>query len=606
MNHSKSHFPSGHRSSKNKWLPLAGFIFFVLVVVAGMLGCVVYLQAQQIETHESNAAQNLRELSNLEEVMDGKVSVDFKKVQADTQAADNISHNFLWRVSSHLPVLGKDIQTIQLFTATTDSLASDSIPRLTEVLKNLSTAKLDKGDGTIDLKPIVDSQKQMESINSDIQQTLKVYDSLSSRPGFYSRRFKFLNRKEIPELAASIQRLTDAVRIIPAFLGGNGIKNYAVMSMTTSEMRSSGGLIGSVGELTTENGTLHIGAFQSNADLLKYGAGDPRPDESAVFTTWGPLDMSFDVRDLAVFPDESRCAEAMRAIWQRMPEHAGRQLDGVIMLDPVFLQEIIAVNGDVRLPNGRVMTGKNTAGFLLNTIYKEYKPDQQDVLFGQVAESSINGLFHDMDIKKLGRIANVVGKCAKERHVSMYSFEPNLQKTIESTALSARAPDDEAHPSVGVYLTEQNPSKMGWYVRRKSKITRTSCNDDGTQKYHVTYTMVNTLPADRVALLPDYIVGFSQKGHAVEKVLVYPPAGGTISNLKAEGAAVDFREVSLNGKKSEAGVVDIPPGSTVTYSFDVMTSSKSVSDLDLDQTPMGWMGDGIERDYGLCKLPADR
>lgn len=606
MHHAKDGFPAGPRSNKSKWLHLSGFVVFILIVVAGVFGCAVYLQAQQIEEHESKAAQNLKELTDFEAVLDGKVSIDLAAVQADTHAANAISHNFLWRASSHLPVLGNDIQAIQLFTSTTDSLATDSIPQLIEVLRNLSAAKLDKGNGTIDLQPIIDSQKQMESISSGVQRMVKVSDSLSSRQGFLYRRFKVLNRKEISELAPNVQQLTDAFRIIPAFLGENGTKTYAVMSMTTSEMRSSGGLIGSVGELTTKNGTLQIGNFQSNADLLKYGAGNPRPDELAVFTTWGPLDMSFDVRDLAVFPDGSRCAEAMRAIWQRMPEHAEQQLDGVIMMDPVFLQEIIAVNGDVKLPNGRVMTGKNAAGFLLNTIYKEYQPKQQDVLFGQVAESSINALFHDMDIKKLGHIANVVGRCAKERHISLYSFEPGFQKTIESTDLSAHAPDDEAHPMVGVYLTEQNPSKMGWYVRRRSNITRTSCNDDGTQEYHVTYTMINSLPSDRVSSLPDYVVGFSQKGHAVEKVLVYPPAGGTISNLKVEGAAVDFREVSLNGKRAEASVVDLTPDSTVTYTFDVTTSSKSVSDLNLDQTPMGWMGDGISRDYSLCKVQVNR
>ncbi|WP_155588926.1 DUF4012 domain-containing protein [Bifidobacterium canis] len=38
-------------------------------------------------------------------------------------------------------------------------------------------------------------------------------------------------------------------------------RTYAVMAMTTSEMRSSGGLIGSIGEMTADNGVIHIGDF---------------------------------------------------------------------------------------------------------------------------------------------------------------------------------------------------------------------------------------------------------------------------------------------------------------------------------------------------------
>ncbi|WP_324249185.1 DUF4012 domain-containing protein [Bifidobacterium longum] len=91
------------------------------------------------------------------------------------------------------------------------------------------------------------------------------------------------------------------------------------MAMTTSEERSAGGLIGSVGVVTTDNGKINIGDFRSNGEYIPYGAGDPTGDEQRIFQQWGPLNMSFDVRDLAVYPDTSRSAEGMRAIWQRTP-----------------------------------------------------------------------------------------------------------------------------------------------------------------------------------------------------------------------------------------------------------------------------------------------
>ena len=74
------------------------------------------------------------------------------------------------------------------------------------------------------------------------------------------------------------------------------------------------------------------------------------------------------MRDLAVYPDTSRSAEGMRAIWQRTPWGSNTQLDGVLMVDPVFLQELTKISGNVTIPDGTVLTGDNTAEFLLNKV----------------------------------------------------------------------------------------------------------------------------------------------------------------------------------------------------------------------------------------------
>lgn len=56
---------------------------------------------------------------------------------------------------------------------------------------------------------------------------------------------------------------------------------------------------------------------------------------------------------------------------------------------------------------------------------------------------------------------------------------------------------------MGVYVTEQNPSKMGWYIHRTSKVTRSTCGNDGSQTYHVEYKMTNTLESSQIGALTD-------------------------------------------------------------------------------------------------------
>ncbi len=86
--------------------------------------------------------------------------------------------------------------------------------------------------------------------------------------------------------------------------------------------------------------------------------GDPTEDEQRIFEQWGPLKCRSIVRDLAVYPDTSRVAEGMQSIWQRTSWGRDTPLDGVLMVDPVFLQELVKINGNITLSDGRVLAWK--------------------------------------------------------------------------------------------------------------------------------------------------------------------------------------------------------------------------------------------------------
>ena len=62
------------------------------------------------------------------------------------------------------------------------------------------------------------------------------------------------------------------------------------------------------------------------------------------------------------------------------------------------------------------------------------------------------------------------------------------------------------------------------------------------------------------------------------------------------------RQETMNGKTVYASIAKIAPGESVTYSFDVTTSTKAVSDLTIDQTPMGWTDPGVTTDTAVCSI----
>ena len=571
------------------------------------MGVQLFKQAKQVQAHENSAIAMLSKFSSGDAETLANAGDILPQIAHETQQAQDIAHGGLWNTAAKMPFIGSDISTVQGMTAAINDIVQDSIPQFVNVLKTLNDAQIANGDNGVNLQPIIEAVEPLKKANASFQQQVRDYDALPTPSISMIRSAYDKGETQLNDLADRVNALSNTFQILPTLLGDGQQRTYAVMAMTPSEMRSSGGLIGSVGDLTTSNGTVHIGDFRSNGDYLPYGIGDHSEDMKRVFTDEGPLHMSFDIRDLAVFPNTADSAVAMQSVWNRTPWGQGVPLDGVIMVDPVFLQQLIAINGNVTLPDGTVLTGDNTAEFLMNTVYQKYPENETDALFGVVAGQAMKSMFSHMDMGKLYKTGEMLGTMAKGRHFTMYAFDEHIEQGIQSAGFTGQTPSSETDPSVGIYLTEQNPSKMGWYIKRDAKIQRVNC-DDG-DLYHVEFTIRNTMTEDEAKSLPMYITGNNRAntGKAMEKILFYAPEGGSITNLMQLGGNVDAaKETMIDGVKAYQAYVQVNPGQLVTYTFDVCVSTKAESPLTIDQTPMGWADDGVTYLAPKCGAGATR
>ena len=79
--------------------------------------------------------------------------------------------------------------------------------------------------------------------------------------------------------------------------------------------------------------------------------------------------------------------------------------------DPVFLQELVKINGNITLSDGRVLAGGNTAEFLLNKVYIDYPVYMQDTYFAQVAVAgTVSNMFSNLDLTKPSKGSATDGK----------------------------------------------------------------------------------------------------------------------------------------------------------------------------------------------------
>ena len=560
------------------WILIA--IFAVIIGFFGTLGT----QAIMVKNHEEKAIAVVKDAvkgGNLSNMSDA-----ISQMQENTKQANEITHNRLWSFVASWPGVGSNIRVAQNLTQIVDDIVKQNAPEYANIATKLMQSKL-LSDGSINIEPITEELPALATANSNLMKQLNRINDLEEPSIGIVRNLVNQAKGMVSTADNTLQQVEDVAKELPSYLGYYSPQTYAIMAMTPAEMRMSGGLIGAIGTLTLDRGKFTIGDFRSNPDYVQYGVADIDADSNRIFRAEGPLYMSYDVRDLANYPSTQSTAEAFKTIWDKTPWGENTELDGVILADPVMVQALVKATGDIKLPNGTVLTGSNTAEFLMNTVYKDYL-DESDAYFGIVAKECVSKLMSQMDMKTIATLAKDVISLSHQRHFSMYSFNESLEKLLKDSGLSATTPTDKAKPAVGIYLTEQNPSKIDWYIQRSTKVTQI-CTDSAPYKYHVEYTLHNTLTDEEVEKLPNYLTGelSYNEGTGVEKILFFPPLGGEISNFKVEGTASTPQMDSLYAEIMYQSLAQIRPEQTVTYSFDVTTTKYATSQLKIDQTPMG-------------------
>lgn len=262
-----------------------------------------------------------------------------------------------------------------------------------------------------------------------------------------------------------------------------------LLAQTNSEIRGTGGLIGSAGSFSADNGKIAVGEFHADAEFPSNAALDD-VNQDGDGTLYSGLYFGQVIHNLSSTPDFPRVASMAQKFWQAAP--FGGSSDGVMSLDPVALQAMIGATGDVTLSDGRVLNGSNTAEFLLNGAYKELTPSAQDQYFSETAAQAVAHLFSDMNTQKLMTVAKTMLRMAEQRHLYFWSFHEEDQAVLRSAGVTGEITNDAKNPVTGVYSNEMQASKMDWYIQRKSTVKRT-----GDNTYHVTYSFTNTLQPAR-------------------------------------------------------------------------------------------------------------
>ena len=557
-------------------------VVVALLAVGGVCGFTLYNQAKDVKAQAKTA------VSLASSVM-GKVKEgDFASVSSDLRELDATCANIkdatdgpLWELASRVPGIGGDITAARTLVAALSDVSESALLPLADALQNVTPGKL-LSDGTVNvsaLQAVADTFSEaapaVQSANQKVQaigstNISEVSDLVSKAKGGFEA------------LCGAVETAKGVAPVLPQMLGADGqTRNYLVVAENNVEIRANGGYGGSQGVISVTDGKLEIGDFQPKMSLGIENAL-PVTDEEEVLFNQATHEMGSDSGDTLFTPDFPRAAGLLSQMWEIK---YGQHVDGVVALDPVFLQYLLGVVGGVELPDGSSIDGTNAARVLMHDVYWNYDPSQQDAIFAAAAGAAFDkvlGGLRDADLQQL--MAAVQKGCEEGRFIA-WMENPDEEAVVKELGLAAALPDasdTSAAPVAGVYVNNIRGSKLDWFLNKVVTVGSGMRNADGSWSYPVTVNLSSTMSEEEEASLPLYVAGVGRQASDWNDerltVLLYAPAGGTISDVETSGSATFStapEEHSHNGLQVFYGVLELLPRTDATVTYTVTTPAEA-------------------------------
>lgn len=579
-----------HRKGERKKRRVTAVVAAIVVVVLVAFGVSGFMLLNSAKTVKSQAKETVEIVGGLK---DKVTSGDFSTLPDDAKKIDELCSSMkketsspVWTMASFIPVYGSDINAARTMVDALSDVSSGALVPMADNLAQATPGKLFQ-NGTINVSvlqavadSLSDSSKVFKSANKKVQsigdthiaQVTELVDK--AKDGF-------------AVLDGAVDAAEKVAPVLPQMLGANGqTRNYLVYAMNNVEIRACGGFGGSQGLISVTDGQMSIGDFVPRIGLSEDEAVESVDEEDeALFGDHSNLYNSGNTYS----PDWPRNSQRVAALWK---SQYGQDVDGVVGIDPVFLQYLLGLVGNVSLPDGTVVDGTNAAKVLMHDVYWNYPVEESDGIFASVASAAFDkilGGIGDVDVTKL---VGAFERGAEEGRLIAWMRNDDEQNAIKEMGIDASLPDPDdpsADPVAGVYFNNLSFSKLDWYLNADTQIGQGVKNGDGTCSYRITVTLTNIMTQEEAGKLPDYVAA-SASGAARDDerlyVSLFAPTGGNISDLTVEGTQFGLGAATWHGIPFYSGTVDLHAGETATITYTLTTSAEAGDKpLTLRQTP---------------------
>jgi len=286
---------------------------------------------------------------------------------------------------------------------------------------------------------------------NDLSQTLAKINS-EVLPEDLETEFILLKQKT-GQISRGLNEFIGLIDKIESFLGQGSLKRYLLVFQNNSELRASGGFIGSYALVDFLDGQIKNieapggGSYDTEAGLLKKIKSPEalrliKPSWYFWDANWWP-DWSLSAKKLAWFYENSD----------------GPTVDGVIGLTPTVMEEILKIIGpiDLRDDYGVVLDADNF--WRVTQEFAEQKPDvtnQPKKIIGDLLNKIIAELPGRLDKNNLPLLLKAVEGLLTDKNILFYFTDSELQSEVDALGWTGRIKE-----TTGDYLSVVNTNIAG-------------------------------------------------------------------------------------------------------------------------------------------------
>ncbi|MET4157290.1 DUF4012 domain-containing protein [Agromyces sp. PvR057] len=500
-------------------------------------------------------------------------------------SAASLTGDPIWRGAEVLPLLGPNLEVVRVVSASVDHIARDAVVPLAMSAGAIDLAAFAPSGGAVDLQAMIDLQEPVHAARIAFDTASAALEGVADAP-------------VVPPLADARDELTamvdetggvvvgfdNAVRLLPPMLGADGPRDTLLLFQNNAELRSLGGVPGSMALVHADGGAV---AMTQQAGTLDFPVYPKRVVDMPVETRalWGENTARY-IQDVTFTPQFPLAATIAREMWKR---EFGTEVQSVVAVDPVTLSYLLRATGPITISTGDQVTSENAVQYLLSDVYARYPVSQQDAIFAEVASTVFASLMGGAADPQA--LIEAFAQAGAERRILVWNTDVEEQAVLAGTAIAGGLPestDDEQ--AFGVYLNDMTGSKMDPYLDVQVGAGVVTCRNDGLPNYDIVVKLTNTAPADAATSLSAYVTGGGDygtpPGSITTSVHVYSAQGTYNLGVLLNDEPVGYHPTSDSGYTLSKVVSRLAPGESAEYRFGFLGGEAGEKRTLLETTPL--------------------
>lgn len=309
----------------------------------------------------------------------------------------------------------------------------------------ISVSGQDRITGLAKVAPLLSGQ--YKEIAAELTQIQKSFNRIDPNryPETYSgkplREIITSVRAALETAGGSSTDLKAFLDAVPEVLGATEAKTYLVLFQNDKELRPTGGFWTAYALLRMEKGK--IVSIQAGdiyfLDIDNRVAFYPTPP--AVIQKYLKLDKWY-IRDTNMSPDYRKSVELFNEFWARVP--GVPKTDGIFAIDTAFVQGLLTVLGDIKIPSYETFTSENVVyqlELVANVLgSREEKRGGRKDIIGVLMREMLSKAFA-LPSNQYDKIIGKTLDMAVKKHLLLYFNNPEAQELAEKYNLAGRIND---------------------------------------------------------------------------------------------------------------------------------------------------------------------